>query len=178
MRPWSARSQAQLAWHSGRAFGLPHLRPALCRRAGSCGGDHRSPLGAQGGSRDVVYDVAMWGFPAGVVGGRLYFDLTSSGEVPPHWWGPFAAWDGGMGIWGGIALGTLVGIWRLRHLTRKLPGGLRGLLDLPLRVDLEPRPGRVPGLARQSSPHPSTWAVCPLRDRLLGLPHLRGDLAR
>jgi prolipoprotein diacylglyceryl transferase len=70
---------------------------------------------ARGGSRALVYDVAMWGFPAGVVGGRLYFDLTSSGEVPAHWWGPFAVWDGGMGIWGGIALGSLVGLWRLRR---------------------------------------------------------------
>jgi len=70
---------------------------------------------AQGGAREVVYDVAFWGFPAGLVGGRLYFDLTSSGEVPGHWWGPLAVWDGGMGIWGGIALGTLVGVWRLRR---------------------------------------------------------------
>jgi prolipoprotein diacylglyceryl transferase len=70
---------------------------------------------AGGGSRETVYDVAIWGFPAGLIGGRLYFDLTSSGEVPGHWWGPFAVWDGGMGIWGGIALGTVVGIWRLRR---------------------------------------------------------------
>ncbi|MGE0503913.1 MAG: prolipoprotein diacylglyceryl transferase [Solirubrobacterales bacterium] len=70
---------------------------------------------ACGGSRQTVYDVAIWAFPAGLVGGRLYFDLTSSGEVPPHWWGPFAAWDGGMGIWGGVALGAAVGIWRLRR---------------------------------------------------------------
>jgi prolipoprotein diacylglyceryl transferase len=70
---------------------------------------------ARGGSRETVYDVAIWGFPAGLIGGRLYFDLTSSGEVPAHWWGPFAVWDGGMGIWGGIALGTIVGIWRLRR---------------------------------------------------------------
>jgi prolipoprotein diacylglyceryl transferase len=70
---------------------------------------------ARGGSRRLVYDVAKWGFPAGLIGGRLYFDLTSSGEVPAHWWGPFAVWDGGMGIWGGIALGSLVGLWRLRR---------------------------------------------------------------
>ncbi len=70
---------------------------------------------ALGGSRTLVYDLAMWAFPAGLIGGRLYFDLTSSGEVPAHWWGPFAVWDGGMGIWGGIALGTLVGVWRLRR---------------------------------------------------------------
>ena len=70
---------------------------------------------AIGGSRELVYDIAMWGFPAGLIGGRIYFDLTSSNLVPPHWWGPFAVWDGGMGIWGGIALGAAVGLWRLRR---------------------------------------------------------------
>jgi prolipoprotein diacylglyceryl transferase len=70
---------------------------------------------AQGGSRETVYDVALWGFPAGLIGGRIYFDLTSSGEVPAHWWGPFAVWEGGLGIWGGIAAGTIVGLWRLRR---------------------------------------------------------------
>jgi prolipoprotein diacylglyceryl transferase len=70
---------------------------------------------ARGGSRELVYDVAWWAFPAGLIGGRLYFDLTSSNMVPPHWWGPFAVWDGGMGIWGGIAIGVAVGLWRLRR---------------------------------------------------------------
>jgi prolipoprotein diacylglyceryl transferase len=70
---------------------------------------------ARGGSRELVYEVAIWGFPAGLVGGRLYFDLTSFAEMPHTWWGPFAVWDGGLGIWGGIAAGSLVGIWRLRR---------------------------------------------------------------
>jgi prolipoprotein diacylglyceryl transferase len=70
---------------------------------------------ALGGDRALVYDVALWGFPAGVIGGRLYFIATSWSEVPPHWWGPFAIWKGGLGIWGGIALGTLAGIWVLRR---------------------------------------------------------------
>ena len=70
---------------------------------------------ALGGDRALVYDVALWGFPAGVIGGRLYFLATSWNEVPPHWWGPFAIWKGGLGIWGGIALGTLAGIWVLRR---------------------------------------------------------------
>jgi prolipoprotein diacylglyceryl transferase len=70
---------------------------------------------AVGGKRELVYDVALWGFPAGVIGGRLYFLATSWSEVPPHWWGPFAIWKGGLGIWGGIALGTLAGIWVLRR---------------------------------------------------------------
>ena len=29
--------------------------------------------------------------------------------MPKHWWGVFAVWEGGLGVWGGIALGTLVG---------------------------------------------------------------------
>jgi len=70
---------------------------------------------AVGGERQLVYDVALWAFPAGVIGGRLYFLATSWNEVPPHWWGPFAIWKGGLGIWGGVALGTLVGILVLRR---------------------------------------------------------------
>ena len=76
---------------------------------------------AQGGSRELVQDVALWGFPAGIVGGRLYFLATSWNEVPDHWWGPFAVWKGGLGIWGGIALGTAVGIWRLRRAGADVP---------------------------------------------------------
>jgi prolipoprotein diacylglyceryl transferase len=69
----------------------------------------------RGGDRALVYEVAVWAFPAGLVGGRLYHVVTSWSEVPDHWWGPFALWEGGLGIWGGIALGTLVGIIVLRR---------------------------------------------------------------
>jgi prolipoprotein diacylglyceryl transferase len=70
---------------------------------------------ARGGSPALVDEVALWGFPAGLIGGRLYHVITSWDEVPPHWWGPLAIWKGGLGIWGGIALGTLAGIWVLRR---------------------------------------------------------------
>ncbi len=70
---------------------------------------------ARGGSRELVYEVALWGVPAGIVGGRIYFDVTTPQYVPDHWWGPLAVWDGGLGIWGGIALATVVGVWRLRR---------------------------------------------------------------
>jgi len=76
---------------------------------------------AQGGSADLVYDVALWGFPAGVIGGRLYYLATTPGGSFDHWWGPFALWHGGLGIWGGIALGTLGGIWRLRRAGADVP---------------------------------------------------------
>jgi len=71
-----------------------------------------------GGDPDLVYEVAMWGFPAGLVGGRLYFIITTPSQVPPHWWGPFAIWQGGLGIWGGIAGGVAGGLWVLY---RRLP---------------------------------------------------------
>ncbi len=69
----------------------------------------------QGGDRGLVQEVALWGFPAGLIGGRLYFVATSWNEVPHHWWGPLAVWDGGLGIWGGIACGCLAGVWVLRR---------------------------------------------------------------
>jgi prolipoprotein diacylglyceryl transferase len=74
-----------------------------------------------GGDRDLVFDVAIWAFPAGIIGGRLYFDLTSWDLVPPHWWGPFAVWDGGLGIWGGIAAGTAIGLLVLRRRGADIP---------------------------------------------------------
>jgi prolipoprotein diacylglyceryl transferase len=70
---------------------------------------------AQGGDPELVSDVALWGFPAGLVGGRLYYLATTPGDSFDHWWGPLAVWHGGLGIWGGIALGTIVGVWRLRR---------------------------------------------------------------
>jgi prolipoprotein diacylglyceryl transferase len=70
---------------------------------------------AAGGDPAVVDEVALVGVPAGIVGGRLYFLATSWNEVPDHWWGPFAIWRGGLGIWGGIALGVAAGLWWLRR---------------------------------------------------------------
>jgi prolipoprotein diacylglyceryl transferase len=70
---------------------------------------------AAGGDRSLVYDVALWAVPAGIVGGRIYFDLTTPFDMPHHWWGPFAVWDGGLGIWGGIALAAIVGSWRVHR---------------------------------------------------------------
>jgi prolipoprotein diacylglyceryl transferase len=86
----------------------------------------------QGGSRELVHEVALWGFPAGLVGGRLYYLATSWDEVPHEWWGPMAVWKGGLGIWGGIALGTVGGLIVLRRrgvdIPRFLDAAAPGLL--------------------------------------------------
>ena len=76
---------------------------------------------ARGGGRELVQEVALWGFPAGLVGGRLYHVVTRWNEVPPHWWGPLAVWKGGLGIWGGIAGGTLAGLLMLRKRRADIP---------------------------------------------------------
>jgi len=70
---------------------------------------------AQGGDPALVGDVAIWAVPAGIIGGRIYFDITTPQYIPHHWYGVLAVWDGGLGIWGGIALAAVVGIWRVRR---------------------------------------------------------------
>jgi prolipoprotein diacylglyceryl transferase len=79
---------------------------------------------ARGGDRALVEEVALWGFPAGIIGGRIYFLATSWNEVPDHWWGPFGVWRGGLGIWGGIAAGTLAGLVVLRRRGADIPAFL------------------------------------------------------
>jgi prolipoprotein diacylglyceryl transferase len=64
----------------------------------------------RGGDWDLVLKVAVWGVAAGIVGARAYHDITSWNEVSnPKWKGIFAVWEGGLGVWGGILLGCLVG---------------------------------------------------------------------
>src|SRR6202021_1934097 len=70
---------------------------------------------AKGGDPELVGDVALWAVPAGIVGGRIYFDLTTPRYIPHHWYGVLAVWDGGLGIWGGIALAAVVGSWRVHR---------------------------------------------------------------
>src|SRR5712691_2558923 len=70
---------------------------------------------AVGGNPDLVGDIALWSVPAGIIGGRIYFDITTPMDIPHVWYGVFAVWDGGLGIWGGIFLAAVVGLWRLRR---------------------------------------------------------------
>jgi prolipoprotein diacylglyceryl transferase len=70
---------------------------------------------AAGGDPALVADVATWAVPAGIIGGRIYFDLTTPFDIPHVWYGVFAVWTGGLGIWGGIAGGVAAGVWRVRR---------------------------------------------------------------
>ncbi len=68
---------------------------------------------ARGGGRHTVGDIAVWAVPFGLVGGRLYHVITDhqlyfgEGKNP---WNALKIWEGGLGIWGAIALGA-VGAW-------------------------------------------------------------------
>jgi prolipoprotein diacylglyceryl transferase len=60
-----------------------------------------------------VLDIAVWAVPFGIVGGRIYHVITSPGPYFGEGGHPlraFAIWEGGLGIWGAIALGG-VGAW-------------------------------------------------------------------
>jgi prolipoprotein diacylglyceryl transferase len=66
---------------------------------------------AVGGDPDLVLEVALWSVLAGIIGGRIYHDLTSWDQLGDEWYAPFAIWEGGLGIWGGVALGVAVGAY-------------------------------------------------------------------
>jgi phosphatidylglycerol---prolipoprotein diacylglyceryl transferase len=68
-----------------------------------------------GGDWDLVIRVTVWAVAFGIIGARAYHDITSWDEVPDHWWGPFAVWEGGLGVWGGILLGGLAGAFVIRR---------------------------------------------------------------
>jgi prolipoprotein diacylglyceryl transferase len=110
--PASIPSPSQGVWQLGP---LPIRGYALCIIAGIIAAvlitDRR--YRARGGRPGLVADVAVWAVPFGIVGGRVYHVITS--------WQPYFAagghpldavkiWQGGLGIWGAVALGG-VGAW-------------------------------------------------------------------
>ncbi|MCM2576510.1 prolipoprotein diacylglyceryl transferase [Streptomyces meridianus] len=68
---------------------------------------------ARGGLPGTVADIAVWAVPFGLVGGRLYHVITSYQPYfgpGGNWVDAFKIWEGGLGIWGAVALGA-VGAW-------------------------------------------------------------------
>lgn len=106
-------SPAQGVWYLGP---FPVRAYALCIIAGIIAalviGDRR--WAARGGERGVVYDIALWAVPFGLIGGRLYHVLTDwktyFGEGGAGLGAALRIWEGGLGIWGAIALGG-IGAW-------------------------------------------------------------------
>ena len=79
--------------------------------------------GRRAESRDVATmdefsTIGMWGVVAGIIGGRAYHVVTSLDSFRGRWMEALYVWHGGLGIWGGIALGVVVGMWKARKLGR------------------------------------------------------------
>jgi prolipoprotein diacylglyceryl transferase len=66
------------------------------------------------GTVEDFSSIAMWAVPAGVIGGRAYHVITDVQLFRGNWTEAFMIWHGGLGIWGGVALGVAVGFWRAR----------------------------------------------------------------
>ncbi len=67
----------------------------------------------RGHPSEKAIDISAWAVPFGIVGGRLYHLITSPQAyfgAGGHPWRAFAIWEGGLGIWGAVALGA-VGAW-------------------------------------------------------------------
>jgi phosphatidylglycerol---prolipoprotein diacylglyceryl transferase len=105
-------SPAQGVWHLGP---IPIRAYALCIIAGIIvavvWGDRR--VVARGGPKGAIVDIAVYAVPFGLVGGRLYHVATDWETYFGPGGHPIDAlkiWNGGLGIWGAIALGA-VGAW-------------------------------------------------------------------
>lgn len=100
-------------WYLGP---VPVRAYALCIIAGIVAalliGDRRWQ--ARGGEPGVIYDIALWAVPFGLIGGRIYHLMTDwrtyFGRGGVGWEATLRIWDGGLGIWGAVALGG-VGAW-------------------------------------------------------------------
>lgn len=108
----SIPSPSQGVWHLGpfpvRAYAMAILLGVVVAVVVT-----RRRLVARGGRAEQVDAIASWAVPFGLVGGRLHHVLTD----PELYFGagrhPIRAlyvWQGGLGIWGAVALGA-VGAW-------------------------------------------------------------------
>lgn len=110
--PLAIPSPSQGVWHLGpfpvRAYAIAILigivvAVVLTRRRWA----------ERGGDPDTVLDIVFWAVPFGIVGGRLYHVVSSPQAYFGEGGEPLRAlyiWEGGLGIWGAIALGA-VGAW-------------------------------------------------------------------
>ncbi|WP_410651572.1 prolipoprotein diacylglyceryl transferase [Amycolatopsis sp. cmx-4-54] len=116
-------SPDQGVWHIGP---VPIRAYALCIIAGIIVaiwlGERRWVN--RGGTKGTVIDIAVFAVPFGLVGGRLYHVITDNQLYFGEGKNPLDAlkiWDGGLGIWGAIALGAVGALIACRRKGIPLP---------------------------------------------------------
>lgn len=113
LAPSQIPSPTQGVWYLGP---LPLRAYALCILAGILVAAWLTTrrMAQFGGPADKVVDVSMWAVPFGIVGGRLYHVISDNqlyfGASGAGFVATLRIWDGGLGIWGAVALGAL-GAW-------------------------------------------------------------------
>ncbi|MBD8077675.1 prolipoprotein diacylglyceryl transferase [Cellulosimicrobium arenosum] len=109
MLPAAIPSPSEHTWYLGplpvRAYAL-----AILAGIGVALWLTRRRWAQRGGDPDDVLEIAFWAVPFGIVGGRIYHVFST----PEPYWGaggdPVRAlyvWEGGLGIWGAVALGAV-----------------------------------------------------------------------
>jgi prolipoprotein diacylglyceryl transferase len=121
-----------LAYLPSPSSGAIHLGPLQLRAYGLCialgvwaaVAVTSRRYGRRGGDPALITTIALWAVPAGIVGARIYHVITDyelyfgSGKHPLD---ALKIWDGGLGIWGGVALGVLAGAWVARRQGADVP---------------------------------------------------------
>ena len=105
----SIPSPSQGVWNIGP---IPIRAYALCILAGIAVATWwtQRRWAARGGDPEDILDIVFWAVPFGIVGGRLYHLITdpelyfAPGKQPIR---ALYIWDGGLGIWGAVALGAV-----------------------------------------------------------------------
>jgi len=105
----SIPSPSQGTWYLGP---LPIRGYALCIIAGIVAAIWIAERRwvARGGRAGDIQDLAVWAVPFGLVGARAYHVMTDAGRYFGEGGNPVEAlylWRGGLGVWGGIALGAV-----------------------------------------------------------------------
>ena len=125
----------------------------------------------------------------------------------PKWKGVFEVWNGGLGVWGGILLGALVGAWIVRRagasVTLMMDAAAPGLLlaqgigrignwwnqelygkptDLPWGLEIDPTPPRRRSTSATATFHPTflyelIWDLVGVAAADLGRPALADPAA-
>jgi prolipoprotein diacylglyceryl transferase len=104
---WSSLSIGPLEL---RAYGLLiAIGVILAVRRLGIGIDQLTP-----GSADAAPSIGLWGVAAGLIGARLYHVVTEWDRFADNLTEIPKVWHGGLGIPGGVLLGTIVGVLRAR----------------------------------------------------------------
>lgn len=115
--PASIPSPSQGVWWIGpiplRAYGLIIVTGMMIAVFIS-----RKRYAQRGGDGEMLFDLALWVLPMGIVGARLYHVLANShyyfasvermAEIP-------RIWEGGLAIWGGVMAGALAAVIVVKH---------------------------------------------------------------